>query len=215
MQAFKHKTDAMRKILLLVSQGHFRYVSGIVTAKKAKALHLKFSDRYRVDATTQQRYRAKKKGQANTHLILWSENKEIYRWWILVSAGEGLVCDLETLLDATNRKTRIELTGYEVVKMPRKDNLAAWTWRMTQENFQAWQERLKASVRSKSSEAIRQAMFSLKATPGFAGSRRQAFLLLREAQGDWKRVQKGDFPHSDLFITWYGRFKKPTMIEID
>jgi hypothetical protein len=213
VQIITHKTDAMRKVQLLVSRGYSRYVSGEIDRRKAKALYLKFLDRYEVERSHQQRYRMKLAGVANSHLVMWlnPESKKVH-WWLLATAGEGLVTDVENLKDATAKKSRIELTGYELLKAPRKDLPAAWTWQMTSENYKAWQERIRAAVRHKSDDLIRQALYSLKRVPRFSQSRKQAFALVSLMKKEWKRTQKGELPYPGIFIGFYGKYKRAETI---
>ena len=119
MDVFIYKTDAMRRILQLVSRGYTRYKNGVSEPRKLQNLIYKFEDRYGVNRTTQQRYRAKAKGEANAQLVLWLSDNVI-NWWLLVTAGEGAVKDLELLRDTEQRFERIELTGYSLSKIPKK-----------------------------------------------------------------------------------------------
>lgn len=210
-----YKTDAMRRLVYLVSHGYTRHTSGMVSPAKAEGLALKFSDRYGIERTSQQRFRSKAKGQANAFLVLWAESKETVRWWLLATPGEGLVSQLEELKDVTDKRSRITLTGYELVQMPRKGRLADWTWRMTPDNREAWQERLKTAVRSGNDELMRQALHSLKRVPAFAESRREAFSLLRLAEAEWQRVQSGEWPYGKAYIGWFGRFQKGDTLPLD
>ena len=70
MDVFIYKTDAMRKILNLVSLGYVRYTCGDISPKKLQGFIAKFKDRYGINRTTQQCYRAKAKGEANSQLVL-------------------------------------------------------------------------------------------------------------------------------------------------
>ena len=88
---FRFKTDAMRQLLNLTSRGYIFWTSGRITPKKCPALIYKFRDRYDIDATHQQRYRAKKKGLCITTLILWQEDPDTIHWWLLTTEGEGLI----------------------------------------------------------------------------------------------------------------------------
>lgn len=212
---YVHKTDAMRRLVYLVSHGYARYTSGTVSAAKAEGLTLKFSDRYGIERTSQQRFRAKAKGQANAFLVLWAESKEVVYWWLLATPGDGLITQLEELKDVTDKRSRITLTGYELVQMPRKGRLADWTWRMTADNREAWQERLKTAVRNGNDELIRQALHSLRRVPAFAESRREAFSLLRLAEVEWQRVQSGEWPYGKAYIGWFGRFQKGDTLPLD
>lgn len=216
------KTDAMRQILTLVSRGNTRYTSGIVSTKFpcTETLISNFSLHYHTERTHMQRIRAKAKGEANAHLVLWLESAEQIRWWLLVTTeGDGVIVELENLEDVTDKNSRIALTGYELVKTPRKSGAfeskgPRWTWRMTKETYGAWLERLKSAVRHFSDDGLRQALYSIRSVPGFSESRKQAFALARQAQGEWKRSKSSDWPYGDIFVGFFGRFKKAETIDL-
>jgi len=204
---FLHKTDAMKKIQHLVSHGYLHYTTGVVPFKKAFPLSLKFTDRYEINRTSQQRWRAKAKQKSNADLVLLVARNEIV-FWLLATEGEGLIHELENLKDVRIKRERIEYTGYELVKVPKKESKPAWTWRMTSENFEAWQERIKTAVVRFNDDLVRQALHSLKATPKFSGSRQQVFKLEAFAKTQYKRTQKGTWPYQQLVLGFHGRFKK-------
>lgn len=207
MKIFTHKTDAMRQILNMVSRGYSRYITGEVQITKAEALYLKFSDRYGIAMTAQQKWRAKQRGEANAHFVAWIEDDTIH-WWLLATNGQGVINDLEKLQDASDKKTRIEITGYELVKTPREGTKAQWSWRMTTQTYQDWESRLKAAVRHFSDDSLRQAIYSLKRVPAFAESRRQAFALAKLAKDDWKRIKRDEWPYGEVYLGWFGQYKK-------
>lgn len=211
-QVFVHKTDAMRQLQLLVARGHTRWTGGQIHPSKLMALCLKFEDRYGINRTSQQRWRAKAQGEASSHLVLWQAEPDQINWWLLVTPGEGLVNDLEQLQEV--RRTRIQLTGYELLQMPRTGRLAAWTWRMTPDTLKTWLGRLQAVIRHHDLLGLEQALYSLKRVPGFAQSRRQAFQLVQYAQNEWKRSQRTEWPYPGIFIGWVGRFKQARQIPV-
>ena len=216
---FKHKTDFMREAVRLVAHGYHHWTTGTTDPKKLSALMLKFDDRYSINATPQQRYRRKAKGECNAHFLVWQDDTGSVLWLLLVTEGEGVVRQLEDLRDCREKKTRIGLTGYELVKTPRKGEGASaqWTWRIDSENYAAWEERLKTAVRKwhpHNDDLIKQALWSLRRVPGFSESRHQAFALEKFAQGQWKRTQRGDWPFEGVFIGWLGRYQKPTLLDI-
>lgn len=209
----------MREIVRLVAHGYHWYTTGTTDPKKLSGLMLKFDDRYAINATPQQRYRRKSKGDSNTQFLAWQDETGAVIWLLLVTEGEGVVRQLEALKDCRERKTRIGLTGYELLKTPRKGEgaTAQWTWRIDSENFKAWEERLKTAVRKwhpHNDDLLKQALWSLRRIPGFSESRRQAFALEQFAQGQWKRTQRGEWPFERLFIGWLGRYQKPTLIDL-
>ena len=216
---FKHKTDFMREVVRLVAHGYHWYTTGTTDPKKLSGLMLKFDDRYAINATPQQRYRRKSKGDSNTQFLAWQDETGAVIWLLLVTEGEGVVRQLEALKDCRERKTRIGLTGYELLKTPRKGEgaTAQWTWRIDSENFKAWEERLKTAVRKwhpHNDDLLKQALWSLRRIPGFSEARRQGFALESYAKAQWKRVQRGEWPFEGVFIAWLGRYQKPTLVDL-
>jgi len=211
----QHKTDLMRQMIRLISHGYQYWVSGSVPASKVEAMILKFDDRYSVKATSQQRYRRKKRGEANAQLLICPvpDSTEL-QWWLLATDGEGLIHQMENLCDGTKKRSRIVITGYELLKTPREGNKPAWTWKMTTKNYEAWKTRLSDVVRHRRYEALSQAIFSLRRVPGFSESRRQAFALERFAIAEWKRTQSGDWPHERIYIGWLGQYKTAQTLDV-
>lgn len=215
MEVFLYKADAMKRILHYVSHAYVRYTSGEVLPQKAHALSLKFEDRYGTHRTTQQRYRAKAKGHANAHLImLFEKGSSMVCWWLMVTSGEGLIEQMEDLKDAQGRKSKIVFGGYELAVMPRKDRKPSWTWRMTSENKLAWKERLQVAVRARNDDLMKQALYSLKRTQGFAESRREAFELFNETKRYWRKKRGTDWPYGDIFVGFHGRHKKAITVGV-
>ncbi len=216
---FKHKTDFMREIVRLVAHGYHWYTNGTTDPKKLSGLMLKFDDRYAINATPQQRYRRKAKGECNTQFLAWQDETGSVIWLLLSTEGEGVVRQLEALQDCREKKHRIQLTGYELVKTPRKGEgaTAQWTFRISSENYAAWEERLKTAVRKwhpHNDDLLKQALWSLRRIPGFSETRRQGFALEGYAKAQWKRVQRAEWPFEGVFIAWLGRYQKPTLIDL-
>ena len=216
---FKHKTDFMREVVRLVAHGYHYCTTGTTEPKKLSGLMLKFDDRYAINATPQQRYRRKAKGECNTQFLAWQDETCSVIWLLLSTEGEGVVRQLEALKDCREKKTRIGLTGYELVKTPRKGEgaTAQWTWRIDSENYAAWEERLKTAVRkwhTHNDDLLKQALWSLRRIPGFSEARRQGFALESYAKAQWKRVQRAEWPFDGVFIAWLGRYQKPTLIDL-
>jgi hypothetical protein len=208
-----YKTDLMTKLQHLISHAYTNYSNGSIEPQKLTALCYKFSDRYDVFRTNQQRWRAKKKGQANSKLVLWQPEKNgVVYWWLLATSGDGLIVQLEQLKDATNKRQRIRLhdDDYELVKTPRKDSQAKWTWRMTKGCYEGWQERIKTVIRHKDEMSLRQILDSLRRVPGFHDSRRQAFSLAKYVKAEWQRSCKGEFNYTDVFVGFVGKRKQPS-----
>lgn len=202
----------MRNILDAVSKGYVHYVHGAIKPSKFHAFSIKLADRYGTERNAQQRYRAKAKGHANSKLFAWFDG-ELIQWVLTVTEGDGLVTQLESLNDATSKKTRLIVDSYELVKTPRAGRQAAWTWRMTKQAIEDWQSRIKSSVRQKHDDAIRQALWSLKRVPSFHEVRKQGFALAKLMKSEWRRSMRSEWPYGEIYIGWQGKFKKADVID--
>lgn len=188
IDVYKSKTDAMQAILNFVSKGYVFYTSSSVAKNKWHGFASKMVKLYDVDRTTQQRYRAKAKAQSNAVLVAFTSRKDTHVHFVLLAtAGQGAIFTCENMLNAENKRTRLTLTGYELLKLARKGSEPRLTWRMSKESMEDWQSRIKAAVRSKSRDAIAQCIWSLERTPGFHGARQQAFELSCLLENELKR----------------------------
>ena len=204
-KVFTHKVDAMKALQQKAARGGYsRYRAGFIELKKLETMIYKFEDRYKINATKQVRYRAKKRGEANTDVV-FLKDKETIHFWILVSPGTGPVVDLENLTELTNKKRRLEITGYELVRI-QKQSKTSWTWRMTKENHEDFQQRIKNACRYKNADHIRQIQYSLERMPAFSEMRLQAFALHKLLVNEYKKSHKEEYDFK-LFKAFYGRFK--------
>jgi hypothetical protein len=216
MKVFTKKTDAMRRIVHLVSHGYIYHTCGSIDQKKVLGFIRKLTDLYELDTTPKQRHKNKSKGMANSDLILLKMDENICHWWLLSTPGSGVIFQLENMKDATNRKERIMSNdgGYELVKTPRKELRASWTWRMTSNTVEAWQDKIKRSIRTRDNESLKHILDSLRRVPGFRECRKQAFSLVNLIKSEWNRSRSESFPFPDVFIGFIGKFKKTVSVEI-
>jgi hypothetical protein len=203
----------MKRILHLVSHGYQYFTAGEVPTKKIESVFYKFQDRYQTDRSSQQRWRSKQKNISNCELVLLAGDP--CQFWLLATKGEGLVFDLEQMKDTTSKRSRIEISGYELVKTPRANRPAAWTWRMTEDTFQGWRERIKTAVRHKNTDLMAQSVYSLKRVPGFNQSRAQAYALHKLMLAEWKRHGSGEPPFDQkIFVSFVGKHQTAEQIEV-
>jgi hypothetical protein len=216
MKIFTKKTDAMRRILHLVSHGYIHHTSGNIDLNKVTEFVLKLTNLYELDTTPKQRHKNKSKGITNSELILFKSGDNICHWWVLSTPGSGVIFELEKMKDATHRKQRIISNdgSYELVKTPRKELKASWTWRMTSKSVEIWQDKIKNSIRTRDNESLKYMLESLRRVPGFRECRKQAFSLVNFIKSEWKRSRSESFPFPDVYIGFLGRFKKTVSVEI-
>ena len=214
---FKYKTDFMRSVQNLVSRGFTHYTTGIVAKEKYNAVSQKLKTQYQTEMTSQQRWRAKKKGLASTHLLSFVLNDDEIFFILLATNGQGDIHEFEKRRDVSKKEQRIEITGYQLLKMPMKGSPAQWTWKMTDQTFNFWRRRLKRAIRWKSKRFINQCVYSLSRLPKFHAVRQQGFQLIQYAKADWKRAYKNSepCPFDSIFLGFYGRYQKASKINAD
>lgn len=210
-EVFTYKVDAMKFIQTTAARGGYsRYSSGTIEPKKLETLLYKLEDRYRISATKQMRYRAKKRGEANTTIVLLQEDQNIY-FWLMVSEGFGAVAECEKLCELKDKKNRLIITGHELVRIQKSDKVT-WTWRMTNDNYAEFEQRIKNACRHKNSDHIEQCFYSLQRMPVFSEMRKQCFALFKLLQAEYKRSHKEDYPKK-LIKNFYGRYKVAQKID--
>lgn len=182
-----YKAAYMQRVADHVRLAYTHWTTGTVAAARAQALVRKFHNRYGTGLTRHQKAYARSQGQASAALMLWSESPGQLRWLLMLTPGDNLAYDLERLKDATTASGRIVVTGYELVQLPRRGSeRPAWTWRMAQETYDAWRERILRSAR-RGPEGLSEQLAELVRTPGFAGCRVQARKLLQLARAEARR----------------------------
>jgi hypothetical protein len=116
------KTAYMQRLADLTRLGNRYHVTGEVSLDRACALVRKFRDLYLVHLPKDQRYRRKRAGLGNAHLVLWQPNIEapILTFALLVTPGDHPAHRLEQLRDAYDRRQRLQVgADYELVQHTR------------------------------------------------------------------------------------------------
>lgn len=221
-----HKSDLMKTIQSTVAKsGGHRYIHEQIPERKLKAVLFKWEDRYQINATKQQRWYAKKKGKANSTVILFRDKKcEYFDVWLFVSDGEGVVTQSESLKNVIDKRTRVTITGYELVRQTQtvlkgdnylqkkerytKENKPRWTWRINSEHYTLWEKRIQRAIRNKNNQKIEQCYFLLQTMPCFAEMRKQAYQLFKLFKAEYQRAFTKEYDKT-LGKSFYGRFKSP------
>ena len=190
---YRYKTTTMQRIQQLSIRGYHWYTSGKVPHNKAQKLVDKFDELYGIGCNENQRSYRRSKGIANAKLLLYPiKDSKTFYWWLLVTDGTGAVHKKEKLSEVVGASDRLQWADeYELVWMTRegKKDLVI-TWRMTKKNITAWHFRIKASVRKRSTEDFRQALWSLQRAPGFSEVRNQVKALRRQIKKEWGRSKR-------------------------
>lgn len=193
---FDRKSTFMQRIADHARVGYFYWTSGEVPIEKAATLARKFADLYLVGLTKDVRFKRKKLGLGNAVLLLWQgqgDTQTHIQFVLMVSTGDHPAHQLELLQDV--RLSRIQVTGYELLQLPRKgQDHPAWTWRMTAEAYELWEFRIEQVTKSRNPRLAAEAFYSLYQSPGFGGIRRQVGHLVKHWRGVWKRVKRSNEP---------------------
>ena len=191
MQTF----DTIRTLQVLqlaVSRGFTRWTGGRVRYDRAEGMVAKFEELYAVNPDRAQDMRLRRAGHARSRLVLLPEFRALqFSWWLLVSDGAGAVVQREKLADATDRKQRIILGGWELLRMPKRQarEAVAWTWRLPEQDFRDRLAHACAVATHDSPHQAQALMAAMAQWPGFHGISHQrrdileAMLAARRAAG--------------------------------
>lgn len=200
--------SAMRRIANQVPRGFHRHFGGVVPIDRTARMIKKFATLYGVGEPRA----LERRREAIARLVLCPDRRiedGRIRWVMLVSdRGGGLVTDREHLMDARDKRHRIRVMWYELVRAPRPGTMPNWTWRVPPAEWRVHIEHAIALARH-SDPAQAQRLVDLEVRrPGFRGiraQRRQLFRLMALARG--RRQPPLSFPARPS--PWI-RFHEPT-----
>jgi len=183
------KRSAMQRMTDYARYGYHHFVTGLVPVEKLAPLVSKFTRYYQVHADKNARHRARAKGEGSAYLLLYSDPKsDRVQFILMVTDGDHPAHKLEKLKDLREPGTRLTLTSYELVRQTRSgSDKPVLTWRMTKDNYEAWRERIRKTVRTKGDKAVTEMLNSLVRSPGFSGIRAQVKKLGQLFRVEWKR----------------------------
>lgn len=186
---------SMQHIINLVSRGMTRWTGGTIPFEKAEHLVAKLDKKYEVLANQERHRTLRKNKRARCRLVMGIdgavENKRL--WWVLLVTkdGVGAVTEQETLWDVTDKRHRIEVMGYELVRYPKPrerdskegQDKTTWTWRVPAVRWREHREHLIALARHKSPRQAQKAVYAEMKRPGFRGLREQRLELFHAMRG--------------------------------
>lgn len=211
---FESRALVMQRLTDAVSHGYTHSCHGTIGIDRCAKFAKKFDLNYSVSADRNERARRKRANLGNSVLILWLKDEYI-NWWLLVTppeVGDHPAHTLETLSDAAKSNERIEIDGFELVRLPKKAPKVAGTnshnqtprqskqinstltWRMNQGKYQAWRDSIIQSVRNSNTRSMELLMYKLWSSPGFSGIRTQVGKLASLYRGEVKRSGRKDAP---------------------
>ena len=204
MSLYTHDTIRTMQVLqLAVARGFTRWTGGSVRYDRAEALRSKFEQLYAVNPTRAQDMRLRRAEHARSRLVLHAQDHGIhFAWWLLVSQGAGIVVQRETLADATDRKQRITLGTWELLRVPKRQTqeAVAWTWRLTEQDFRDRLAHACAIATYESAQQAQELMGAMAKWPGYHGISQQrqaiwdAMLAARRAAGRRDALERPPHP---------------------
>ena len=223
---FTSKAAYMQRIQDYVRTGHHLFIQGSIATQKVPKFAEKMNSRHPIFDNKLKAFRAREKGEATGRLMFWQpkpDSENIH--WILVvhPAKEDPTDTKKSQLDQTeqwksalNRYEKIELTGYELVRLTKpnyptkeqektkeikpinpvkgqekiketKQNKPTWTWRYQAQRYSDLRDSLVLAIRSKRDQDVKNSVEIIWGSMGFAGSRAQAKALEKIYKDEWKR----------------------------
>jgi hypothetical protein len=185
----RSKTAALSRVLDTIPKGYCRYTRGTVSVSKAESMARKFHLRYGIGCTPAQRVTRRKRGLANTLLVMyWPEGCQQVEWLMLATDGEGM--EGETLLGIADKPRPVWL-GYELVRRPERGR-TAWTWRRPSREMAEQYALIAEHSNKRDINSLGGLLQTIANQPGFHGVREQSKRLFLEAR---RHGYTGDLPY--------------------
>lgn len=230
---FTARPVAMQKIADLMGHGHNYYCCGTINVERLQHLLAKFDLNFQVFDDRNVRARRKREKLGNVQLVLWYSNGMVH-WWLLATppeAGEHRIHHVEKLHNALDRLGRIQIDGFELVLLPKKDNpkfkatnkqkedsskSTRLTWRMSETKYLDWRISIIDTVRSRSTSNMHHLLYRLWSAPGFGGIRSQIGKLAALYSAEVKRASIKDAPMPPKCLGYVRRLKHQgiTMLQL-
>jgi len=183
------KRVAMQRMLDFARFGYSNFVTGYVPYDRAAPFAKKMDRFYRIGANKNERHRARQRGEGSAYLLLYADpNQDRLMYTLMVTDGDHSAHKLEKLKDLREPGSRLTFTGYELVRQTRAgSDKPVLTWRMSEDNYQSWRERIIKTVRGKGDRPVTEMLETLVRSPGFSGVRTQVKKLAQLFRAEWKR----------------------------
>lgn len=208
---FTNRSSLMQRLQAAVENEYIYFVSGNVRAEKAVKVIEKLVTSYKTEMTPQQRLRAREKGASLVQAFFYVSLNELEKgvdFYLLHRPAVGHTCPTissEPWHTVTNRFTRINSRGYELLRIPNERTHQSpkkplkpyrWSWQYTKERVEQFESKIKRSGVRQSEEDYLSLFATLEKTLGFAAARDQAQRLLYELEQNYKRVSSNEPPRA-------------------
>jgi hypothetical protein len=191
------KRACMRILLETVQRGSRFWCAGNVAPDKALGFADKMARMYRADANQAQRAYAKRRGHANTTLVMYPDTAATILWWLLVTQGVGSVHECERLADAhAGRSPLVWQDQYLLrhVQRPRAHGGGrTWTWSLLPQRMDALMSAMRQAATAPGAahartDDLHELVHAVMRMPGYYGVRQQQLELLRVGREVWERT---------------------------
>lgn len=211
---FTQQKVVMQGICDKVRIGYHLYVTGTTTLEKLEHAINVFAMDYQALSDKNERAKRSRRGFGNAHLVLWYRNG-LVQWWLFAkpeSMGRHPIHAMEDLRDALDKDQRIEIDDLELVRAPKIGTSdSKFTWRMTEQKYRDWHERIAQAVRSRSYPQMYGMLCQLWRYPGFSGVRKQIGHLVAMYKIEVKRASLKDPPQPPKRLYYLNRINHTGM----
>ncbi|TSD83275.1 hypothetical protein FFK22_038585 [Mycobacterium sp. KBS0706] len=193
MRVYVHKSGIMQDILRHIAKGYVWYIRGVVPAERVVSVAMKLAVKFQTEMSASRRAYRKAQGRANARLFLHPVRADAFEFVLLLTDGEHAGRITERFQSVADKRCRLVFNDrFEAIRMPAAGGTARWTWRLTDEAYDAYGAAVQIGVRKSDETEIRRMISLIYGMPGFRGLRRQMVGLLKLLHAEWKRAGKGE-----------------------
>ncbi len=207
---FTKRSVAMQALLDSLLGGHSYYCNGSSPVSKIEKAVSVFEHDYHCFLDRNERAKRKRQRLGNSRSVLFLVGDQVL-WWLLATpaeCGHHPLHKSEKLRDAFAASARIEIDGFELVRLPKiGSDQTKLTWRMTQAKYELWRTRIIQVVRSRSFNQMHRMLYELWASPGFNGIRSQVGKLASLYRAETKRAGLKDAPKPPARLSYVRRIR--------
>jgi hypothetical protein len=207
----------LQQIQRLAVNGYYFYKIGVIPADKLPAAMKAFQEKYAVNPTSQQAWRAKLKGKASAHFLVYPNIDEYqsqdFMCVLMVSEGEHPAHISESLSDLRLRRQRLSVFAYELVQKPNPRAGLSFTFRLNSTVFNDLQSRLIQAVRRKNLTEVADVVREINYLTPFNGVKQQKRLLRELLVNEYEHRFSWEFPRDREDLQIKLNFTKAVKVE--
>lgn len=186
-------TSAMVATQQLVARGFVWHTTGTVPLERIERVVEKFCALYGIEESPSADRARRRRGEARTRIVLWPDGGGL-GFFLLATDGPGTVKEQERLQDAREARQRVRIRDYELAMLPRRGDVARWTWRVELDRYRDLIEEGCRYARREDQRAAEEFIRGLLKRPGFNGVRTQQRAILAAMRHDAKRAGRPPLP---------------------